>query len=277
MQSFKVVQFIMLILVLSMFSSCVSEIDSGEEAVFVYQPWFFGHGGVDPVPVKTGAVYTAPTTRVVRFNTKPFQIDEVFDDLTSYDNTPVDFRTYIKLQVISGKTPQLLEQFGKEWYENNIKEPYRTFTRNQAKRQLVFSLTTNPDTIDAMQSRLVDQVNELIAELGIQIKCISVTVGQVNPPEEVVNETIRTAAQKQRKKTEDERAEAELARKQAEINKAIADNAYRNNFGMTVSQYLELRRIENEADRNKIIRDSGEKVNVSMIMGNGIVPFFNAN
>jgi len=31
--------------------------NAGEEAVLVMQPWLFGHGGVDPTPVKTGLVW----------------------------------------------------------------------------------------------------------------------------------------------------------------------------------------------------------------------------
>ena len=36
-------------------AGCVA-IDAGHEGVLVEQPFFFGHGGVDPVPAKTGRV-----------------------------------------------------------------------------------------------------------------------------------------------------------------------------------------------------------------------------
>lgn len=36
-----------------------TSVDAGEEAVLIYKPYFFGHGGVDPTPVKTGATWTA--------------------------------------------------------------------------------------------------------------------------------------------------------------------------------------------------------------------------
>ena len=41
-------------------SACAA-IDAGHEGVLVEQPFFFGHGGVDPVPSKTGRVWLAPT------------------------------------------------------------------------------------------------------------------------------------------------------------------------------------------------------------------------
>ncbi|MCS6293838.1 MAG: hypothetical protein H8J66_12255, partial [Nitrospira sp.] len=40
-------------------------IDAGHEGVLVEQPLFFGHGGVDPVPTKTGRLWVSPTTRVI--------------------------------------------------------------------------------------------------------------------------------------------------------------------------------------------------------------------
>lgn len=40
------------------FSSCHSvSVGADEEAALVMQPWFFGHGGVDQVPVSTGLTW----------------------------------------------------------------------------------------------------------------------------------------------------------------------------------------------------------------------------
>ena len=62
------------ILVALLFTGCVtpSSVDAGEEAVLVKKPYFFGHGGVDPESIKTGLVWTAFSTEVVRINVKPF-------------------------------------------------------------------------------------------------------------------------------------------------------------------------------------------------------------
>jgi len=38
-------------------------IDAGHEGVLVEKPFFFGHGGVDPVPATTGRIRVAPTTQ----------------------------------------------------------------------------------------------------------------------------------------------------------------------------------------------------------------------
>ena len=47
--------------VVMMGTGCVA-IEAGHEGVLVEQPFFFGHGGVDPVPAKTGRVVVSPTT-----------------------------------------------------------------------------------------------------------------------------------------------------------------------------------------------------------------------
>ena len=50
-------------------SGCVA-IEAGHEGVLVEQPFFFGHGGVDPAPTKTGRVWVAPTTKVVEIDVR---------------------------------------------------------------------------------------------------------------------------------------------------------------------------------------------------------------
>ena len=58
--------------VLLLTSGCVA-IEAGHEGVMVEQPFFFGHGGVDPAPSKTGRVWVAPTTKVGEESVRPFQ------------------------------------------------------------------------------------------------------------------------------------------------------------------------------------------------------------
>ena len=63
-------------------------IDAGHEGVLVEQPFFFGHGGVDPVPSKKGRVGVAPTPHVVDGAVRPVQYSETFE-LISAANAPV--------------------------------------------------------------------------------------------------------------------------------------------------------------------------------------------
>src|SRR5215469_12885922 len=73
--------------------------DAGEEGVLISKPWFFGHGGVESEPVKTGLSFVAWTTGVVYVNVMPQMVKEHFDDLMSKDGVPLSFDAYVKLQV----------------------------------------------------------------------------------------------------------------------------------------------------------------------------------
>ena len=127
------------LLVAISFSGCFtpSTIDAGEEGVLIKKPWFFGHGGVEPEPIKTGLTWTAFSTSVERVNVKPFSITELFDDLITIDNNPVDFYVNTTFKHTEGKTPELVEKFGLNrvengnvvggWYGNKVKEPFRNF------------------------------------------------------------------------------------------------------------------------------------------------------
>ena len=58
-------------------------------------------------------------------------------------------------------------------------------------------------------------------------------------------------------------------RKQAEINKAIADKSYQNEMGMTITQYLSLRQLEIEKEKIELIKD---KKDITIIFGQGSIP-----
>ncbi|MDZ4734394.1 MAG: hypothetical protein SGJ16_12525, partial [Nitrospirota bacterium] len=106
---------------------CVA-IEAGHEGVLVEQPFFFGHGGVDPVPARTGRVIVALTTKVVEVDIRPIQFSEHFD-IISAENAPVSFDAFLIANVIEGRSPELISKYGPNWYANNAKEAFRTFVR----------------------------------------------------------------------------------------------------------------------------------------------------
>ena len=59
------------VLCLILMGTGCAAIEAGHEGVIVEQPIFFGHGGVDPVPTKTGRIWIAPTTHVVDVDVRP--------------------------------------------------------------------------------------------------------------------------------------------------------------------------------------------------------------
>jgi len=262
----------MLLVVFWVFQGCTKvEVAGGEEAVLIVQPWIFGGGGVEPTPVETGLEWAAATTSYKIYDIKPIQYTEVFDDLITSDNNPVDFKTYIELQIVEGTSPSLHEKFGPSWYAIKIKEKFRTLIRNFARTQKMFSLTTDPAVTLEMASEVKQDMIEYIAGLGIKVNTNRVNVGKVSPPKAVLEETIRTAAQVQRNKTEQAGATTELSRAKRETNRALADKAYRTNFGMTVTQYLKARELDIQEE---MIEMANGKSDVKILLNGGAIPMF---
>jgi hypothetical protein len=58
-----IVKNFILIAIAAVLTGCSSYTpDAGHEVVLIEKPYFFGHGGVDPDPVRTGRIYTAWST-----------------------------------------------------------------------------------------------------------------------------------------------------------------------------------------------------------------------
>lgn len=258
----KVLLVLTLLSVSTMTTGCLSpsNVGAGEEAVLVYKPWVFGHGGVDPVPVTTGLAWTVWSTEVVRYNNKPMKATESFEDITASDNVAIDFNSYLTLQMIKGESPKLHEFSGESWYNTLVKDYYRTVVRNEARVRSSIDLRTNPEVITESQANIKAEMVEYLKRTDMPVRVVKVVIGKVVPPLEVLAEAERTAAQKQRNATEIARASAELDRKAAETNKALADKAYTKQFNMTTNQFLRNKELDIMAEAVK--REGG----VSLIM-----------
>ncbi len=222
---------------------CVA-IDAGHEGVLVEQPFLFGHGGVDPVPAKTGRVIIAPTTKVIPVDIRPIQYSEHFD-IISAENAPVSFDAFLIANVLEGRSPELISKYGPDWYQNNVKEAFRTFVREEVQKYPLFQLTTEPTIRGKLQDAIAEEVRKkLIEEQGIPVRLNRVVVGSILPPKGVVDQTTQTIIQEQRKITMGEFRKAEEAREKAEKQRGKADRAYRESLGLTALEFVDLRRIE---------------------------------
>lgn len=219
-------------------------VDAGHEGVLVEKPFFFGHGGVDPVPVKTGRVTVAVTTQVIDVDVRPIQYSEHFD-IISAENAPVSFDAFLIANVVEGRSPELISKYGPNWYVNNAKEAFRTFVREEVQRYPLFQLTTDPTTRAKLQDAIAKEVQtKLIEKQGIPVRLNRIVVGSILPPKGVVEQTTQTIIQEQRKITMVEFQKAEEAREKAEKQRGIADRAYRESLGLTAPEFVDLRRIE---------------------------------
>ena len=229
--------------VLLLTSGCVA-IEVVDEGVMCEHPFFFGHGGVDPAPSKTGRVWVAPTTKVIEVDVRPLQYSEHFD-IISAENAPVSFDAFMIANVVESRSPELISRYGPNWYQNNVKEAFRTFVREEVQRYPLFQLTTDPTTRTKLQDAIAREVqNKLIDKQNMPIRLNRVVVGSILPPKGVVEQTTQTIVQEQRKITMVEFQKAEEAREKAEKQRGIADRAYRESLGLTAPEFVDLRRIE---------------------------------
>ena len=86
-----------------------------QEAALKMKPIFFGSTRVSDEPVNS-ITLVAPTTSAVYFNILPQKMQFQFDDLLSNDNTPLDVNMYMIIQVKKGQTPDLLRNYGENWF-----------------------------------------------------------------------------------------------------------------------------------------------------------------
>lgn len=219
--------------------------DADEEAVLIKKPWFFGHGGVDMDPVTTGLTWCWWSTSSETFKIIPVKYEETLDDIISNENTPLDFRTMIVLKIKQGKSPVLLQNYGTNWYQNNIKEVYNNFTRHYVSQYSPFDLTSNRETIakidSCVKADMIAYIEKLSADKEFPIVVENVITGRAIPNSSQLQEMNNTAAQIQAKQTQERRFEMEKARENAERQRAISDKAYQREMGLTADQFIQLR------------------------------------
>jgi len=219
--------------------------DADEEAVLIYKPWLFGHGGVDKDPVETGLTWCFWSTHSEKFKITPVRYDIAFDDIMSNDNTPLDYSTYLTLQIEKGKSPVLMQNYGVRWFQNNVEAVYRNFVREEISKYSPFDLMSNREVCTKIDAAIKAKVDKYFASLSAKkefpVKCTQVITGRAKPNEKQLNEMNNTAAAIQAKQTQERKAEMEAAREKAEKQRAAADKAYMTELNLTPSQFIQLK------------------------------------
>jgi regulator of protease activity HflC (stomatin/prohibitin superfamily) len=218
--------------------------DAGHEVVLVEKPWIFGHGGVDPNPVKTGRTFAAVTTEGVDVYMQPQRFEADLPDTMTSDGVPISFHAIVTLQVIDSVA--LIKNFGPNWYKNNIEQPFGQFVRQTVRQHGMNETAISSTAIDAIDAQIRADLDDFIKAKQLPVRLVTMTVGRANPPDAIKNQRIETATQEQRVQTEKQIKLAEDQRKSAEEARAAADNAYRQAIGLSPEQYVQLKRIEME-------------------------------
>lgn len=242
--------------------------DAGHEVVLVKKPWFFGHGGVEPDPITTGASFGAITTNGIDVSMQPQRFDADIPDTMTSDGVPISFHAIINLQVTD--SVKLVKEFGPKWYGSNLDAPFRTMVRQAVRKHGMNETAINTTAIDAIDSEIHAGLNAFITEKGLPVKLITLTVGKANPPDSVKDQRVATAAQQQRVETEKQKKLAEDQRLMAEQSRAKADNAYREDMHLSPEQFIQLETVKMQAE----VCGASGKATCTFIQ-NGAAPVYN--
>ncbi len=265
-----------LVLAVAVLMSACSTVkpDAGHEAVLVRKPLFFGSGGVDPAPVRTGLKYVAWTTSGIDVNMQPGRIDAEFADLMTSDGVPIDFHAVISYQVID--SVKLVRDFGAEvseqgvpgFWTRNLDQPFRTATRDAVKKHGMNEMAIAATAAEEVDAEVTSHLLTIIKETGVPVRILDVSLGRANPPDAILHQRVETAAQEQRINTEKQRKLAEDQRKMAEESRAAADQAYNQRMGLNTEQYVALRAIEMQ-------REVCAKGGCTFLFGGNATPLIN--
>jgi len=242
------------VFVLALITGCsTASPDAGHEAVWVMKPLFFGHGGIDPAPVKTGRSYGAITSNAVDVSMLPQRVDVVFDDMVTKSGVPVSFHVVATFRVVD--SVKLVSLFGADrdergwgFWDRNVDQPLRTAVRDAVKKRDMQEMAISQSAADDVGREVAVAANQIVQQANIPIAFIAINVGRVNPPDAIKNQRIATAEQEQRAITEQQTKLAEDQRKAAEQSRAAADNAYRMAMQLSPDQFLQLERIKMQRD-----------------------------
>jgi len=245
----KIISFIFVGMFIFAMTSCHSvSPDADEEAVLIYKPWIFGHGGVDMNAVESGLTWCWFSTHSETFKIIPVKYQVNMDDLVSDDNTPLDFHTIIITQIEKGKSPILLQNYGKDWFNTNLYNYYCNIIRDHISQHSPFDLMSNRQILNEIDEKVLAQMRSFVAELSknkeFPVIIKQVTIGKAIPNEDQKNEMNRTAKAVQAKQTQEREAEVQVAREKAERQRAKADKAYMQEMNLSTQDFIQLKWIE---------------------------------
>lgn len=255
---------------MSLTSCSVESVNGDEVGVFVKKPWIFGSGGVEKEVLKEGSAWTVFSTDFLTFKKVPQKYTIKFDDLMTDDNTPIDSKAYIIIEVIGDEASILYENYGQDWYANNINEQFSKVVRDKLSQHKMYDLTSNREIYDVIEPEIVANMNKYVDNLNKEkrfpIKIRSVIIDRAAPGNNEVQAQVNaTAAQIQAKQTNIKQKEADIERETAEKQKAIADKAYQNEMGFTTAQYLQDKTLN-------IVKENGSKI--TWMLGGNAQPIF---
>ena len=214
-------------------------VEVGEEATLIKKPWFYGKKGINLSPITEGTIWSVKSTDIEKITIQPFPINEHFKQLLTSDNIPLDIDIHFTFQHIKGKTPELIQTFGKDlsWYTNNLKEPLSNSVRMFIKKTSFEAMTQEENTSIDLQETMVFGIKDFLTAQNIPTQLLDVRVGAINIPKSILKIALKNEEKKQMLQTE-------ILRKNIEEASAEADRAYMKKMNINVKEYIKLKQLE---------------------------------
>jgi regulator of protease activity HflC (stomatin/prohibitin superfamily) len=208
-------------------------VPAGHEGYRVNKPYFMGkHEFIDTLkgPVSTGLAWRDFVDPVI--DMRPQTYSEDFEIL-SKDNLNVKFQAHAIIKLRDGSCQEVVEEYGgADWYARNVKEPYRTMVRESVRPNMAYEIK---DRSEAIAGDILADMQTRYEDTPIEV--VSVTVGNIDYPDEVNNaikEKLAAEQTLQKKEIEEKIAERDakirvkesegIAESQRIINETLTPN-----------------------------------------------------
>ncbi|MBK9030562.1 MAG: hypothetical protein IPL61_04350 [Myxococcales bacterium] len=204
---------------------------------------FLGAGafvGTITGPTSTGFVWRR---EVVNIDVRPNTYSEVMK-IPTRNRLEVELRAHARIRLDPNKVRDVVETYGgAKWYENNVRDQYRSAVRDKVQRLDVFDVKNE---MRAIGDEVLTDMQLRYRDSGIEF--LSVDVGDIVYPQGVVESVIAKFVTNEENERKD--VELEIAQRQIEIGiaeaKGIADaqRIIRTTLDPMFLQFEALRAIE---------------------------------
>jgi regulator of protease activity HflC (stomatin/prohibitin superfamily) len=185
------------------------------------------------MPARFYEIQTGPTStglgwrlEVTNISVTPITSTEEFTGQSAVlakDNLHIEFRAHLLWKIEAQNVKQMVERFGgtginpeQAAYDNYIKEPFRTYTRDQVQKYNGLDVKDNIDTIgSAVQGRILELTR------GTPFTIISVVIGNIQYPQTVAESVANKLAATQ--VLEQTTIEIQTAKARAQTREAEAE------------------------------------------------------
>jgi Fe2+ transport system protein B len=148
---------------------------------------------------------------------------------------------------------------------------FSKYIKDFVSRYDMITLVSSREIYDEIEPVIAQQMRDYIAQLSLTkelpIEVVNVVVDKAKPNDGVREELNNTAIYMQQRNTQVMKQEMEIARRETERLRALADKEYQNTMGFSPGQFIQLRALELENQKIEMIKNKSN-VNVDVMLGN---------